>query len=456
MEFGGSDRGGGGAGHGVPSFHDVFLGIEAGATLTGHGSSLSLADAAGAAFFVDAFLDHGAGYQFSFPTGYTQDVPALQGTGPDGPTAWDDPGRELNLPGIAQKAGTIEVLSWPHGETEPAPEFAIAHLAAEAGLERVDASLWHPSWSEISRSDARILSGAPVATPEERHKLPNGWYQRARGSTSFWRQFYRVRPQVSGVRRALEKAFNVMQEPPTDDHTFLIAVGAMWHYEHPAVACDDYETRVAFRVYSPPVYVPGVGYAHRRTSLERHWRAAQRLAQRLHDYLKAHPPSPSSVQFRRSLDPRLTHAAGPVAVNSASSGDAPSAQIRGVAATPNVVFSDQRGILVTVDCEVLGAAGQDCWVSAAFFDAGGLPLQDADGEYHNDAGCVSVRESFTADTQRFQTRRSLFIPDSQLHLSAGEHKLVCAVAVWKNEPAGNWTWLAGEGDIEFAVTTAGR
>lgn len=463
MEFGSGDRGGDGYGgsghgsghHGVPSFHDIFLGIEVGATLTGHGSSLSLADAAGAALFIDAFLDHGAGYQFSFPTGYAQDVPALQGTGPDGPTAWDDSGRELNLPGIAQKAGTIEVLYWPHGEADPAPEFAIAGLAAMEGLERFDPSLWHPSWSEISRSDARILSGAPVATPEERHKLPNGWYQGARGSTSFWRQFYRVRPQVSGVRRAFEKAFNVMQERPTDDHTFLFVVGAMWHYVHPIAGCEDYETRVAFHVYSPQVYVPGVGYAYRRTSLERHWRAAQRFAQGLHNYLAAHPPSSSSVQFRRSLNPRLTHAARPVAADSPSPGEAPIAQIRGIVATPNCVFSNQRGILVTIDCDVLGAVGQGCWISAAFFGDHGLPLQDADGEYRNDAGYVSVSEPFTPDSSPFHARRSLFIPQSQLHLSEGEHKLVCAVAVWKDEPAGNWTWLAGEGGIEFTVTAAG-
>src|SRR5690348_7243723 len=105
MEFGDGGRGEGGhAGfshgfghHGGVSFENVFLGVELGSALTHH--SMSLADAEAAALFIDAALSHGGGYEFSFPTGSANDVPALQDAGmPDGPTAFTDGGRVVYLP----------------------------------------------------------------------------------------------------------------------------------------------------------------------------------------------------------------------------------------------------------------------------------------------------------------------------------------------------------------------
>ena len=296
------DHDGGGHGHGVPSFQDIFLGLEAAATFTGH--SLSLADAAAASIFIEAALDHGGGFEFSdFPTGYTQDVPALQGAGlqgPDGP-AYGDSGRELNLPGIARSAARVETLYWPHGRCEPRQQ--IPHLAARAGLERYR-PIYHPTWAETVQTEPRILSGLPFGAPDERRKLPNGWYQGARGVTHYWREFYRVQ----GGRGLL------FRRPDSYEahRTFLIVTGAMWHYHHiPEYWLnDDYETRVAFSIYSQPSW-NGAAWTYNAEQVRRHRRAAERLAKLLHDYLGAHPPSSNSVGYRRAMNPALTRPAPP-------------------------------------------------------------------------------------------------------------------------------------------------
>ncbi|GEM_PF-2328268 len=440
MEFSGDGHGGdgyGGAGHhGVPSFHDVFLGIELAATLTGHG--VSLADATAASLFAEALLDHGGGYEFSFPTGYAQDVPALQGSGPpDGPTAFDDRGRELSLPGIAQKANTIEVLYWPHGRCEPRQ--ATPSLAERAGLERYR-PIYHPTWDEIVRNEPRILSGVPIGTAEERDRLPNGWYQGVRGTTEFWRQFFRARRSRA--------PFSNTPESYEDHRTLLIVSGVTWHYHHtePYWLNDDYETRVALTVYSQPVGIAGGGWAYKRTQLRQHWQAAQRLARALHDYLAAYPPSLRSLQFRRSMDPGRTRPGG----RQAEPGAVPTATIRESVAAPGAQ-AGQRGVCVSVGFDILGAAGQPCWVSAAFFRADGSPLRDADGRYRNRAGCVSVAHGVTPATPTLRDCHSLFIPEAQLHLPAGEYRLICAVAIWKDAPDGNWTWLAGKGGVQLDI-----
>ena len=286
-------------GHGVPAFSDVFLGIELAAAATGH--SLSLADAAAASIFIETALNIGSGFEsWSFPTGGVQDVPALQSPGfaaPDGLTTYVGSSRDLNLPGIARDATTVEALYWPHGHCEPRGE--VSRLASAAGLERYRPR-YHPGWDDVVKSEPRILSGFPIGASKENKELPNGWYRGSRGTTLFWREFYRIQRKQS--------LFTQKPETYKDHRTFLVVIGAMWHYHHAAEFWlnDDYETRVAFRVFSQP-FSSGTGWAYDVDQIRKHRQAAERVATALHDYLAALPPSRTSVQFRRSMNPMLLH-----------------------------------------------------------------------------------------------------------------------------------------------------
>jgi hypothetical protein len=233
------------------------------------------------------------------------------------------------------------------------------------------------------------------------------------------------------------------------DRTLLIVSGVTWHYHHAEPEYwlnDDYETRLALTVYSQPVGIPGGGWAYKRTQLRQHWQAAQRLARTLHDDLAAYLPSPGSVQFRRSMDPSRTRPGG----RPAEAGAAPAATIREGVAAP-AAQAGQRGVRVSMGFDVVGAAGQKCWVSGAFFRADASPLRDADGEYCNRGRCVSVADGFTPASGGSRDYRSLFIPEAQLHLPPGEHRLICALAIWTDAPDGHWTWLAGKGGMQIDV-----
>ena len=286
-------------GHDVPAFSDVFLAIELATTATGH--SISLADAAAASMFIGTALEMGGGFQsWSFPTGGLHDVPALQVPGfaaPDGPTPYTGSPRDLNLPGIARSATTVEMLYWPHSHCEPRNE--LSQRASAAGLEHYR-PIYHSDWNDVVKTEPRILSGFPVGTAKENRELPNGWYRGVRGTTHYWREFYRLRPKRG--------FFTQKPETYKEHRTFLVVIGATWHYHHasPSWLNDDYETRVAFCVYSQPSG-DGAGYSYDIDQIQKHRQAAERVAQQLHDYLAAHPPSSASAQFRRSMDPTLLH-----------------------------------------------------------------------------------------------------------------------------------------------------
>lgn len=454
MEYDGGDNGGygdGGSGHGfghrgVSSFHDIFTGIELAATLTGH--SVSLADAAAASLIIGVALDHGSGFEFSsLPTGYAQDV--FQGPGPrgpDGPTAYVvDPGRELNLPGIARSATTVEVLYWPHGRCEPRRE--IQQLAASVGLERYSRPAHHPLWEETLKTRPRILTGFPLGTPEERHKLPNGWYRDEKGTpvtgtTHSWLEFYRIRPTPSSVRE-LQRAFYVFTAPEDVHRTFLVVTGATWHYHHkePYWLCDDYETRVVFSIYSG-ILGDGAGYTYRWDQIRQHRQAACHLAKLLHDYLKAHPPSPSSVQFRRDLDPILTRptrqapadeiakAVDPVVANIVKQipwspkepGWRPAFCLR---VTEEAATDDHNepGLRIHVTYPESRPVGSEWFIEAFFYRQDGTPLRDSDGQFTTREGQVGVG-LFSLLQQEHRENNPpledvLFIPYAQLHLGWG-------------------------------------
>jgi hypothetical protein len=285
-------------GHGVPSFSDLFLGIELAGTFTGH--DVTLADAAAASLFIGAALGGGMSFEpSSLPSGNVQDVPALQSSGhaDGGYSTFNDPGRLLDLPGIARGRTSVHVLYWPHGMCEPRAE--IARSAARWGLERYDPRYQH-ALKPFSHNEPRLLAGFVPGGSDETGTLPSGWYRGAAGTTHLWRDCFRLR----------RKTAIFSQKPATydqDHRTFLVAMGATWHYHHTPKFWyyGDYETRVKFGIYSQPFGGPG-GYQYDEDSIRALRHAAERIANDIHDYLAANPPPAGAVEFRRKMDPRLT------------------------------------------------------------------------------------------------------------------------------------------------------
>lgn len=287
---------GGGGGHGL-SFGDLFVGLEVAAGLTGH--SLSIADAAAiAAIASEVAQSHGGPAELhGYETGYLHEVPALAGAG------WHAPeheslangclGRQLSLPGIARDATSVEVLSWPHGEITPGltgPKEQIRRLAKQTKM----VSFASPDINiagvvEIDRTVDCILPMGPSRDPDKQQCLPNGWYRGATGATHVWREFFRL-PPFFGVKDSFEKR-----------RTFLVVTGATWYYDQTA----DYETRVAFSVYSLP-FAELNSWTYDWDQIKGYRDLAERLSRRLKDYLHEYPASAAAIEQRRTMGPRAT------------------------------------------------------------------------------------------------------------------------------------------------------
>jgi hypothetical protein len=303
-------------GHGV-SFGDAFAGVALAGQLTGH--SFSLADTAAAAIAIEIALDHGGPGEFhGHETGYLHEVPALAEPGWQGPqggwhageAAGADTGlgREIHLPGTARDARTVDVLVWPHGwcgSTYRGVHDQIRQMAGVEGMVPFDFSEIDIRYlREIDRTEPRIL---PIVGSDQTRHLPSGWYREATGATHQWREFFGI-PLSRGVPKFLvsHHDYTVTQlmggRPRWVPRTILIVTGCTWWYAQTA----DYETRVAFSVHSESwVNDRGVREYNRR-QFRQYRERAEHLAQRLREYLHAHPAPPSSIVRRRQMGPEAT------------------------------------------------------------------------------------------------------------------------------------------------------
>ncbi len=265
--------------------------------MTGH--SLSIADAAAfAAIASEVAQTHGGPAAFhSYQTGYVNEVPALVGSGwpapEEGPLPSESVGRQLSLPGIARDATKVQVLHWPHGHCDPKEQ--IRRVA-----ERAKMALF-PPWENGGAADINHREDRIV--PLERRRsvpaaMPNGWYPSGTGWTRTWRECLRIRP--SSLPPKIAKFFPFLGPPDDFENrrTFLIVAGSTWYYDQTA----DYETRVAFSVYSLP-FAEGGEWTYRWDQIKLYRDRAERLARGLKDYLQEHPASPASIERRRQMGP---------------------------------------------------------------------------------------------------------------------------------------------------------
>src|SRR5262245_26975628 len=280
--------------HRSPELGGLIAGLSAGMGYAGH--NLSLADAIAASIAIQLAVEHGASLQLQgHQSGYLQDVPALREGpphAPDGPYRWEDAGRVLQLPGIARDATTVDVLCWPHGHPVQWPWRRIRARAEVEHLERYRPNI--VELVEYERVEARLLDCGLFGDPAAQ---PNGWYRGAVGTTYVWRDFFRIRPR--------QPLFGKAKESYENHRTFLVATGAMWHYSHVSVT-GDWETRVAFSVYSLPFVDAARQWAYRWDQIKQYRAIAEGLAAALRRELEAIPPSPLAIQERRSMDPALT------------------------------------------------------------------------------------------------------------------------------------------------------
>jgi hypothetical protein len=296
MTYSGESHGGH-SGHG-PSFSDLFVGLELASGLTGH--SISIADAAALAAIASevAQTHSGPSEPHGFETGYAHEVPALAHSGwhagETGLSAGVSVGREVSLPGVARDANKIEVLEWPHSACDAKNQIEL--LARQAGM--VVFPVWEVNIAgliEFDHTEGRIL---PL---EQRHNvpavMPNGWHPGWTGSTRRWCEFFRIRP--SWLPAKLAVLFPFFGPPNNFEHrrTFLIVIGSSWHYDQPA----DYETRVAFMVYSLK-FVEGSQWTYDWNQIRQYRDRAEILAKGLKKYLKQHPPMSDSIERRRIAD----------------------------------------------------------------------------------------------------------------------------------------------------------
>lgn len=234
---------------------------------------------------VNELSNYKTGYLFEHPTFTTFGVPA-EGS---------DPGRRVNLPGIARNTTIIELLVWPHGQCNPKEK--LREVLARLGLSRLDLRMAF-SLPDIEKpAERRIYSANPFAAVDDGLNPPNGWFRpptgdRPVGITSLWREFY----QVKGCFASL---FN-----PKDKDlygTFIAVFGCTWFFEKSG----DYETRIAFAVYSAP-YVPQQHQTWKWNIIRDHRIVAEKAAKEMVSFISGFPAKAESIETRRKLRLELT------------------------------------------------------------------------------------------------------------------------------------------------------
>lgn len=178
------------------------------------------------------------------------------------------------LPGIRHNDRRVEILVWPHRQFDVKTK--VRQLAALCGLYDLAAVTNGMAASDQILEDK--LSLEPLS--------PAGSYPGATGSTRVWTEYWKI---------PLKKAFRWpwQKEPdPGPIYSYLIISGFTWHF----TGTDDYETQVAFYVYTP--FEEGTGFPYKADEVKAHRRVAGEIADRLYASLSLTSPDIWSVQER--------------------------------------------------------------------------------------------------------------------------------------------------------------
>lgn len=219
-----------------------------------------------------------------YKTGFLWEHPAFRGITP--PAEGQPQGRLLNLPGVARSNTTVEVLAWPHNACTPMDE--VRRIMERLGLTRVDLRQ-SSQLAEIDKRDyTGILSNNPFGDPKNKANKPNGWFREATGETHIWREFYQV--------KGCGSTGWPWSRPSEDDlyGTFLCVFGVTYKY----AGTNDYETRIAFAVYSSR-YCERGQWTGKWNQIKQHREAAERAAKAIATYLARYPAPCAGVEERK-------------------------------------------------------------------------------------------------------------------------------------------------------------
>ncbi len=221
-----------------------------------------------------------------YKTGFLWQHPVFDGIAR--PAETEDHGRCFNLPGIARNNTTVEVLAWPHAECKPMEE--TRRIMANAGLTRLDLRQSSQLADIEKRDRTAVLSNQPFGDPKNISNRPNGWFRGVEGETHLWREFY----QVKECARV-----GWWGSTPTDRDcygTFLCVFGVTYKYGR----CEDYETRVAFAVWSVPYSRQGQ-WTYKWEQIKAHREVAENAAKSMSWFFKRFPGLTASVNQRKRI-----------------------------------------------------------------------------------------------------------------------------------------------------------
>jgi hypothetical protein len=237
-----------------------------------------------------------------YDSGYIFEHPAFVGTVCE-PGEGSDRGRKVNKPGIARSATTVELLVWPHGRCDAKGE--LRNVMARLGLVRLDLRQ-SSSLPDIDKIEHKLMSANPFAAVDDGLNPANGWFRSGndnrspKGTTTLWREFYQVR----GC-----DILSLFRKPSDRDveGTFLAVFGATWYFE----SSNDYETRIAFAVYSLPYVSTGHG-THKWEMIRNHREAAEKAAAKMVSFISGFSAPRSSIEKRRRVRLEMTEPLAPV------------------------------------------------------------------------------------------------------------------------------------------------
>jgi hypothetical protein len=247
---------------------------------------------------LEAARKHGANALQFYKQGYVFAHPSFAGLVNSADAS--DPGRRVNMPGIARNLNTVEVLVWPHGQCSPEKELR----RVMKGLRMVRLDLRQTSsLPDLEKTEHKLMSANPFAAVQDDLNPPNGWFRhnsgtQARGKTFLWREFYQVERSM----------WDVIRNPNDRDMhgTFLAVFGATWYFEETG----DYETRIAFSVYGLP-YVSSGHETFKWERLKQHRDVAEKAAAAMLSFISAVKTKPESLRHRLKVRPEMTEPVAP-------------------------------------------------------------------------------------------------------------------------------------------------
>jgi hypothetical protein len=198
----------------------------------------------------------------------------------------------VKLSGFARSKKQLQLLVWPHG-----------YYNVRARLQRIATSMGLfdivKHYQDINYNDMfyhKLLDTTPFDGRDHSTGMPSGWYPGAKGKTRTWTEYW----QIGGRSRWWR--FWEESSPQPSWRTYLIIKGSTWYYQD----IGDYETRVAFSIYSISEVI-NRKHVPRRKYIEMHGKAADRISRILYDNISQALPSQESVRKRLEMLQRIAN-----------------------------------------------------------------------------------------------------------------------------------------------------